>query len=227
MTGRRSPVPPSPPALSPNQLDARFAAFVAVSALLIVTPGPDMALVTRNALRGGTRLAALTGLGVGAGTAAWAAASVLGLAVVLEGSLVAFTLMKLAGATYLLYLGVRTLLRRPVQPASGVRVRRASGSAFAQGMLNNLLNPKAAVIFVTVLPQFVRPGDSRLRLLLMLLCWELMLVAWLALYGHLVTRTGRSRAGRRVAMAIERLTGFVLIGLGLRLAFERRLPEYP
>jgi RhtB (resistance to homoserine/threonine) family protein len=203
-------------------LDARFAAYLAVFALLIVTPGPDTALVIRNALGSGARAATATAFGIGIGSLVWALASLLGIAVVLETSATAFTVLKLAGAAYLAYLGIRTLLlgRRSAEPASVARLD--DRTAFQQGVLGNLLNPKAAVIFVTVLPQFIEPGDSTVRLVLMLIAYEAMLVPWLSLYGKVISRAGRSRAGARVRGWLNRVTGVVLIGLGVRLAVERR-----
>src|SRR2546423_11021771 len=141
-------------------MDARLLAYFAVSTLLIVTPGPDTALVVRNALRSGPRAASLTALGVAAGSAVWAFASILGLAVILEASLVAFTVLKLAGAAYLAYLGLRSLLGRRTAHGPAPTPHR---TAFAQGLVNNLLNPKAAVIFVAVMPQFIEAGDPPAR----------------------------------------------------------------
>ena len=203
-------------------MDARFAAYLAVFALLIVTPGPDTALVIRNALGSGARAATATAFGIGIGSLVWALASLLGIAVVLETSATAFTVLKLAGAAYLAYLGIRTLLlgRRSAEPASVARLD--DRTAFQQGVLGNLLNPKAAVIFVTVLPLFIEPGDSTVRLVLMLIAYEAMLVPWLSLYGKVISRAGRSRAGARVRGWLNRVTGVVLIGLGVRLAVERR-----
>jgi threonine/homoserine/homoserine lactone efflux protein len=218
------------PVVNPaDNLDARFLAYLVVAAVLIVTPGPDMAMVTRSALRWGPRAAHLTALGTGAGSALWAAASVLGVALLLESSALAFTIFKLAGAVYLGYLGVRSLLgsfRREVPAGPAAPARREGPApdriAFTQGLLNNLLNPKAGVIFLTVMPQFLRPGDTPARMLWMLVAFEVLLLCWLGLYGRLVSRVGRGSAGVRVRRAVERLTGAVLIGLGVRLAFERR-----
>ena len=210
-------------------IDMRFGAFVAVSALLIVTPGPDIALVTRNALRSGWRAASLTGFGIGAGSLVWTLASMVEVGILLEQSAVTFTLLKLAGAAYLILLGLRSLIaslgpgERPETAVPAVPAQRPNSRApFVQGVLNNLLNPKAGVIFVSILPQFLRPGDSPVRLVLMLLAYEAMLLIWLNAYGYLIARAGQSRVGVRVGRAVERVTGVVLIGLGARLAFERR-----
>jgi threonine/homoserine/homoserine lactone efflux protein len=209
-------------------IDGRFAAYLAVMALLILTPGPDMALVTRNALRSGRRAASFTACGVAAGSLVWAAASVLGVAVLLERSAIAFTVLKLAGAAYLGYLGLRTLLgslrsevlAKGSEPPSR-QPHLGDGAALKQGLLGNILNPKAGVIFVSIIPQFVRPGDPPLRLALMLLAFEIMILLWLNLYGALMSRAGESSAGVQVRRVVNRVTGVVLIGLGIRLAFER------
>ena len=212
-----------------TMIDARFEAFVVVTILVIVTPGPDTALLTRNALRTGWWAASLTALGVGIGSLICAVASTAGIGVVLERSVIAFTALQFAGAAYLILLGLYSLIgsfrskERPQATAVSTVPGQRSGSRapFVQGVLNNLLNPKAGAIFVSILPQFVRPGDSPIRLVLMLLVYEAVLLLWLNLYGYLIGRAGRSRVGVRVRRVVERATGAVLIGLGARLAFER------
>lgn len=206
-------------------MDARFAAFVAVAILLIVTPGPDTALVTRNALRAGARGASLTAVGVSAGILTWGAASAAGLAALLAASTGAFAVVRVAGAVLLGILGLRSLLAAlrdgsagPRSPAPG---RPHAASALAQGFLGNLLNPKAGAIFLSVVPQFVRPGDSAARLVAMVALFALMVCAWLHLYGWLVARA-HLRFGNRLRRALDGVTGAALIGLGARLATQVR-----
>jgi threonine/homoserine/homoserine lactone efflux protein len=212
-----------------SALDGRFAAWITVAVILIVTPGPDTALIMRQALRNGTRAASRSAFGIGVGSSVWALASVLGVAVLLESSAAAFTWLKLAGAAYLVYLGARSLIGSfgaGPDAASGTSPQKRAplrgSSAFAQGLLNNLLNPKAGAIFVTLMPQFIQPHDSLIRLLLMVACYDVMVVVWLCAYGYVVSRAGRSRIGVRVRRSLERVTGVVMIALGVRLAFERR-----
>jgi RhtB (resistance to homoserine/threonine) family protein len=208
-------------------MDARFGAWLAVSAVLIVTPGPDTALVIRNALRSGARAASLTALGVGLGSLAWAVAAALGVALILQRSATAFTVLKLAGAGYLVYLGLRSILS-DARPKPAMTVASLPGPALAdrgaigQGLLNNLLNPKAGAFFVTILPQFVTPGDLTSRLVLMMLAYEVMVVGWLVAYGVVVSRARRRLVGSRIQRWMERATGAVLLALGVRLALERR-----
>jgi threonine/homoserine/homoserine lactone efflux protein len=206
------------------EFDGRFLAWVALSALIIVTPGPDTALIIRNALAGGPRASTMSALGVAMGILAWAGAATLGVGVLLERSSTAFTFLKLAGAAYLFYLGARSLLSRPREDASAAGSGSTLGdrSAWGQGLVSNLLNPKTGAFFVTVMPQFTLPGDPAIRLVLMVAAFEVMLLLWLVAYGHVVSRLGRSGLGSRVRTFMMKVTGVVLIGLGARLAFERR-----
>jgi threonine/homoserine/homoserine lactone efflux protein len=209
------------------ELDARFAAWALLSALLIVTPGPDTALIIRNALAAGPRASTFSAVGVAIGILAWATAATFGVGVLLEQSSIAFSVLKFAGAVYLVYLGVRTLLttHRDADQATTSRVDRAALTGWAslrQGLLSNLLNPKTGAFFVVVMPQFLMPGDTASRPALMVAAFEAMLLLWLIAYGHVVSRLGRTGPGIRVRRLMTRLTGAVLIGLGARLAFERR-----
>lgn len=205
------------------ELDARLLAWVALSALIIATPGPDTALIIRNALAGGARASTMSALGVAVGILAWAMAVTLGIGVLLERSSTAFTILKLAGATYLCYLGARSLFGRSREDAPvAARATLGDRSAWGQGLFSNLLNPKTGAFFVTVMPQFTVAGDPALRLVVMVAVFEVMLLAWLIPYGHLVSRLGRSGLDARVRRFMTRVTGGVLIGLGARLAFERR-----
>ena len=206
-------------------MDGRFLAYLGVALVLIVTPGPDTALVTRNAFRGGVRSASLTALGVGLGLLTWGAAGAAGLAALLAASALAFTVLKTVGAAVLAVLGIRSLVAaaRRGEPAAGdtpVAPDRAA-PAFLQGLLGNLLNPKAAAIFLTVVPQFVRPGDPAARLAAMVMAFAAITCAWLHLYGWLVARA-RRRFGAPLRRALDGIAGAVLIGLGARLALESR-----
>lgn len=198
-------------------------AWVALSALLIATPGPDTALIIRNALAAGPRASTMSALGVAAGTVVWVSASAVGVGLLLERSSMAFTILKVAGGAYLCYLGLRSLFsNQPAEVAAPTVAKLNDRSALSQGLFSNLLNPKTGAFFVTVMPQFMIPGDPVIRLLLMVGAFEVMLLAWLIAYGHVVSRLGRSGLGIRVRQVMTRLTGLVLIGFGARLAFERR-----
>ncbi len=201
-------------------------AFTAVAALLTITPGADMALVTRNALAGGRLVALATAVGIVTGCLAWAAASALGVSAILAASTTAFTVLKLVGAAYLVILGLQTVWgARPSAPPrederAGTSGRR--GPAFRQGLLTNVLNPKIALFYGTLLPQFVVPGDPVLAKSLLLAAIHAALgLVWLSFYAWLVTTTGDWLRTPRIRRRLDRVTGSVLVALGLRIALER------
>lgn len=190
-------------------------AFLGVSALVIVTPGQDTALTIRNTLLGGRRAGVLTAAGVASGQAFWTLAASLGLAALLSASEPSFLAVRLAGAAYLILLGVQTL--RGSRHASA-RARR--GSAFRQGLLSNLGNPKMAVFFTSLLPQF---GGHSFPLLLGLgLVFCSMTFTWLTGYAFAVARAGDFLRRTRVRAWLDRVTGAVLVALGVRIATEAR-----
>jgi threonine/homoserine/homoserine lactone efflux protein len=207
-----------------------FAGFIAISALVIIAPGPDTAVVVRNSLRDGTRGALATSLGVVAGLAIWTGTASVGLAALLRASEPAFLTLKLAGAIYLAYLGVRSLWdavhRSAALAASGERRPRAAQRpvvSLRQGLVSDLGNPKIAVFFTTFLPQFVRGHHaSFLPLLTLGLIFCALTLAWLAGYSVLVARAGDLLRRGPVRRALDGVTGIVLIGFGVRLALERR-----
>jgi threonine/homoserine/homoserine lactone efflux protein len=191
--------------------------FLAISALVVVTPGVDMALVTKNALLHGRAAARATALGVNLGIFIWTLAAALGLAAVIAASAAAFIAIKLVGAVYLVYLGLRALLGSA--EATSIPAR---GSAFRQGLASNLLNPKIAVFFTSLLPQFVDAQHAHPEDLLLLgVLFNCMGVVWLLTYAELAAR-GRDVLRRpRVKRTLDRLSGVALVALGVRLAAER------
>jgi threonine/homoserine/homoserine lactone efflux protein len=206
-----------------------LAGFLGISALLIVAPGPDMVLVARNTLRGGRRGGIATGVGVTLGLLVWTVAASVGLAALLRASEPAFIGLKIVGSLYLVYLGVRSLwdaFRRTAAGGPGERRRRAARSswvALREGLISNLGNPKIAVFFTSFLPQFV-PGKhpSFFALLVLGLLFGALGLAWLTTYSILVARAGDVLRRASIRRALDGLTGMVLIGLGARLALERR-----
>jgi len=200
-------------------------AFVGVALVVIVTPGPDTALTIRNTLAGGRAAGVRTALGVVCGQASWAVAASLGVAALLVASEPVFVALKLAGAAYLVVLGVQSLVaavraRELPSHAARVRVRlRARGGELRQGLFSNLANPKMAVFFTSLLPQF---ADSLLGLLGLGLVFCTLTGLWLAAYATVIARAGdvlRRGAARR---AIDAVAGTALIAVGIRLASADR-----
>ena len=200
-------------------------AFVAVAALVIVTPGPDTALTIRNTLAGGRRTGIATAVGVSSGQAVWALATSLGLAAVLVASERVFFALKLLGAVYLVYLGAQSLWRAWLGRRSGGHLAGTPldrGTVFRHGLVSNLGNPKMAVFFTSLLPQFASDNAAFVDLLGLGLLFAAMTVVWLGGYALAVDRASRLLRRPSVRRTLDALTGLVLVALGLRLATERR-----
>jgi threonine/homoserine/homoserine lactone efflux protein len=206
-----------------------LAAFLAVSIVVIVTPGQDTALTIRNTLVGRRRGGVFTAAGVSAGQACWTLAASAGLAALLQASEPAFLALKLAGAAYLVYLGVQALAAALRKSPPGALLEHASAAAmrpavaFRQGLVSNLGNPKMAVFFTSLLPQFTGNGTgSFFALLLFGFLFCALTFTWLSAYAFAVARAGDVLRRARIRRALEGLTGAVLVALGLRLAAEQR-----
>jgi threonine/homoserine/homoserine lactone efflux protein len=204
----------------------QYAAFLAVSLLVICTPGQDTALTIRNTLLGGRRAGVATAAGVSSGQAVWTLATSAGLAVILVASGPLFLAVRLAGAAYLIYLGVRSLLKAAATPASdggvegGAAGRLAPRAAFWQGLLSNLSNAKMVAFFISLLPQFASPHPGFVMLALLGLNFCLLTLAWLVGYAFAIDRVKGLLLRGRVRRAMDALLGAVLLGLGLRMTKE-------
>jgi len=198
-----------------------LAAFLGIAILVIVTPGQDTALTVRNTLLGGRPAGVATAGGVAAGQACWTAAASIGLAALLVASEPVFVALKLAGAAYLVYLGLQAL-RNAICPVAQA-VDRAAGSpparprAFRQGLLSNLGNPKMAVFFTSLLPQF---GSSFWSLLALGLFFCSLTLAWLSAYSFAVAHAGGLLRRPGIRRSLDAITGTILVAFGIRLAAE-------
>jgi len=196
-------------------------AFLAVAVVVIVMPGPDTALTIRNTLAGGRRAGVLTAAGVACGQAAWALAASVGVAALLVASEPVFVALKVLGAAYLVALGVQSLVvavrgRAPAAPAPEAEGARRS---LRQGLFSNLANPKMAVFFTSLLPQF---ADSLPGLLALGLVFCLLTLAWLCAYAALIAGAGDALRRSRARRALDTVAGVALIAVGVRLATAER-----
>jgi threonine/homoserine/homoserine lactone efflux protein len=195
--------------------------YLPAAALLTMTPGTDTLLVLRSATSAGSPAGVRVALGVGLGCLVWAAATAVGLAALIAASTVAYALLKWAGAGYLLWLGMRGLLR-PRSALEQPREKRGQ-NGFAQGLLTNVMNPKVAVFYVSFLPQFVPAGAPVARVILLLGALHALLsLAWLSLLALGTRSLGPLLRRPSVVGLLDRLSGIALIGLGARLAMTSR-----
>ena len=207
-----------------------FAAFLGIAALVIVTPGQDTALTIRNSLLGGRWGGVLTALGVSTGQAFWTLAASAGLAALLVASEPVFAAVRLAGAAYLVLLGAQALVAafrsgtgRATAQAGSTPTKLPPSRAYRQGLLSNLGNPKMAVFFTSLLPQFTTGGGGAFWAALGLgLVFCLMTLAWLSAYALAVAKAGDVLRRPAVRCVVDTVTGTVLVAFGLRLAAEER-----
>ncbi|MFL5915223.1 MAG: LysE family translocator [Gaiellaceae bacterium] len=191
--------------------------FVLLAAVVICTPGPDTALTIRNTLLGGRANGLRTAQGVAVGQALWTLATSAGIAALVAASQPVFTAVRIIGAAYLVWLGLQAL-------AAALRGRRheerlrGSAAGFRQGLLSNLANPKTAVFFTSLLPQF---GTGFGELLALGLVFSTMTLVWLSGYAFAVARTKRFLIRGRVRRVLDAVTAFMLVAFGVRLAAER------
>ena len=202
-------------------------AFVPVAAVLTLTPGAATALVVRSTVRGGRRHALLTTMGNSLGVLAWGVFAAAGLAAVVATSATAFSIVKIVGAAILLALGAQALRGRrgDVPPHAPALTRRTltTSAAFRDGVVTSLANPKLAAFFVALFPQFVPHGQPILpAALVMAFSIVAIDLVWFSTLAYLVARAKRAFVEGPWMRRAERLTGAVLIGLGVRLALERR-----
>lgn len=204
-----------------------FLLFALMSFLLIILPGPDTALVAKNTLLcqriGGIK----TSLGILCALMIHTMAAVLGLSAILVKSAILFSIIKYAGAAYLIYLGIQilwALIKKDESPEMELSTKSLAEktSCFKQGFLSDLLNPKVAVIFLSFFPQFVKPGnDTFIPFLIMGITFTVISAVWLFIYIYLIHYISDFMKRPMAKKIIEGITGAVIIGFGLKLALEK------
>jgi threonine/homoserine/homoserine lactone efflux protein len=199
--------------------------FIATAVVLIITPGQDTFFILGRSLAGGRSAGISAALGVSVGTVLHTVFAALGLSALLATSPYAFMTVKFAGAAYLIYIGIRALLARGSLPAGDAGTATGHWPAFRQGILTNLLNPKVALFFLALLPQFIA-ADSRQKVAAFLalgLSFVTLGLAWCAMLAIAAAKL-RGAFLRRPSMAqvLNKIAGAMFIGLGLRLAAARQ-----
>ncbi|RFU39727.1 LysE family translocator [Actinomadura logoneensis] len=214
-----------------------LAAFLGAALLIAMVPGPSTVVIVQRAARQGRRAGMATVLGNETGVLAWGLAAALGLSALLIASRVAYDTLRIAGAALLLWFGVRALWhsRRssatttprtpPADPPPAgtppADTPTTTGRCYRHGVMTSFANPKAGVFAVSFLPQFVPDGVSvPLALVALSVLWALVDLAWYTPIVWLAGGAGHILRRPRVRRALERLSGLVLVGFGLRLATD-------
>lgn len=204
-----------------------FYLFVVMCVLLIILPGPDTAIATKNTLTSGRAGGLKTIIGTCCALLIHTLAAVVGLSAIIVKSAFVFSIFKYVGAVYLMYLGVKTLWalrdKKKGDLADTEAVHPAKGTSFfKQGFLTNLLNPKVAVFFLTFLPQFVNAGSATfVPFLIMGITYSLLTAVWFLFYIYLLDHIRAFMNKPKTQTVIEGVTGTILIAFGIKLALEK------
>jgi len=200
--------------------------------LMVMAPGPDFMNFVGQSLRGNLRTGVMSAVGVGAGLCVHVSAAILGLSAILLSSAFAYEAVRWVGAGYLIYLGIRALLSRsssePVDISGRISDKRRTDRAFRRGFLVNVLNPKAAITFMAFMPQFVHPekGQVWLQFLLLGIVTIIFACTWFSCVATAIQFAGsRIRENKTFWWIQEKVTGCILVALGLRLAVEKRVRQ--
>lgn len=206
-------------------MDGLTLAFIPVAAILTITPGSDTMLVVNNTLTRSTADGLCTVAGINAGLLIHALASALGLSMILMNSATAFEMVKMAGALYIIFLGIQSLRSSREAPENNFTTGKCSkgiSASIREGFLTNVLNPKVAVFYLALLPQFISPEDNILHKSLLLMAIHFSMgITW---FGFITLALGKIRhliSGGKFKKRLEAISGIVFIGLGLRMALAK------
>ncbi|WP_026584766.1 LysE family translocator [Bacillus sp. J33] len=202
-----------------------FLTFLVLSLFVVMSPGIDTALITKRTISDGRKDGYKMALGITTGSLVHTFAAAFGLSAILMQSAVAFEIVKYAGAIYLIYLGLSSFISRK-KKTTGDENHTNTGikkSAFKQGLLSNVLNPKVAIFFLTFLPQFIKTGENATgQLIFMGVIYTLLSISWFFIYVFFINYLRSWLMSANVQRIMDKTTGLVLIGFGLKLALEKQ-----
>ncbi|KKI91231.1 lysine transporter LysE [Bacillus sp. SA1-12] len=200
--------------------------FLILSLFVVMSPGIDTALITKRTLSDGRIDGYKMALGITTGSLVHTFAAAFGLSAILMQSAVAFEIIKYAGAIYLIYLGLSSFITRKNKKITGVEQQNGSEmkkSAFKQGLYSNVLNPKVAMFFLTFLPQFMKTGaTATVQLMIMGIIYTLLSITWFFVYVFFINYLRKWLMSPKVQSIMDKTTGLILIGFGLKLAISKQ-----
>ncbi|MED4015697.1 LysE family translocator [Sutcliffiella cohnii] len=203
-----------------------FFTFLILSLFVVMSPGIDTALITKRTISDGRKDGYKMALGITTGSLVHTLAAAFGLSALLMQSAVAFEIVKYVGAIYLIYLGLSSFITRRKKNVTNSDIYNddeVKKSAFKQGLLSNVLNPKVAMFFLTFLPQFVKTGENATQqLIIMGVIYTLLSISWFFIYVFFINFLRDWLMSPKVKIMMDRATGLVLIGFGLKLAFDKQ-----
>lgn len=201
-----------------------FFTFLVLSLFVVTSPGIDTALITKRTILDGRKDGFSMALGITTGSFVHTFAAAFGLSAILLQSAVAFEIVKYMGAIYLIYLGISAFISKKKKDpdAENQQNEQMKKSAFKQGLLSNVLNPKVAMFFLTFLPQFIQTGENPTQqLIIMGIVYTLLSISWFFIYVFFINYIREWLLSPKVQIIMDKATGLVLIGFGLKLALDK------
>jgi len=201
-----------------------FFTFLILSLFVVTSPGIDTALITKRTISDGRKDGFNMALGITSGSFVHTFAAAFGLSAILLQSAVAFEIVKYVGAIYLIYLGISAFISRKKKDPAAENQQDAEmkKSAFKQGLISNVLNPKVAMFFLTFLPQFIQTGENATQqLIIMGVIYTLLSISWFFIYVFFINYLREWLLSPTVQGIMDKATGLVLIGFGLKLALDK------
>lgn len=200
-----------------------FLTFLVLSLFVVMSPGIDTALITKRTISDGRKDGFSMALGITTGSFVHTFAAAFGLSAILLQSAVAFEIVKYVGAFYLIYLGISSFIsRKKKDPAAEQQNAQMKKSAFKQGLISNVINPKVAMFFLTFLPQFIQTGENATQqLIIMGVIYTLLSISWFFIYVFFINYIREWLLSPKVQIIMDKATGLVLIGFGLKLALDK------
>jgi RhtB (resistance to homoserine/threonine) family protein len=203
-----------------------FFTFLVLSLFVVMSPGIDTALITKRTISDGRKDGYKMALGLSTGSLVHTFAAAFGISAILMQSAVAFEIVKYVGAIYLMYLGVSSFISRKKKKVGSVAnqdISEMKKSAYKQGLFSNVLNPKVAMFFLTFLPQFVKTGENATQhLIIMGIIYTVLSISWFFVYVFFINYLREWLMSPKVQSIMDKATGLVLIGFGLKLALDKQ-----
>jgi RhtB (resistance to homoserine/threonine) family protein len=200
--------------------------YISIVAMMVIIPGADTMLLVKNTLSHGTKAGRYTVLGMATGLSFWTLIAILGLSVVIAKSVILFSAIKYLGAAYLIYLGIKSFFAKSVFSLKEIQAqantpakysKRHNKDSFMQALLNNILNPKTVLVYITIMPQFINlNGNVNQQLIILAFILTLLAVMWFLFLVYLIDYAKKWMNNSRFQKAFQKSTGLILIGFGIK-----------
>lgn len=200
--------------------------YISIAAMMVIIPGADTMLLVKNTLSYGPKAGRYTVLGMAMGLSFWTLIAILGLSVVIAKSVILFSTIKYLGATYLIYLGIKSFFAKSIfsleeiqeqANTPGKPTNRHNKDSLMQALLSNILNPKTVLVYITIMPQFINLNENvNQQLIVLALILTFLAVGWFLILVYLIDYAKKWLKNTKFQKAFQKSTGVILVGFGIK-----------